>query len=514
LRAGEAIAGRFAAVGDPAAVADSKSLWRRLWRDEGPEIGEDELWVRGVDQVSGAPVRMVPRAGRIAWGEDVRREAVARTVMALGLPVCVPVLHAGPGVVYAEPAAAGRWPSLSVAQAAECTLAVCEAVAHLHAAGCGEELQFGPGNLRICGDGRVAWVVPGVSTLATVDEHRLGQREALEEELARTFGRKRVTDDWYLDPVRRALWSLTGVFFGLTSVQAAARAGAPAKTLATVFQKKTTTAEVTDVAGLGRVLLALVEDPAGWAERVARLPAVPVVPRLRYDWDAIVADGEALMATPPEDRFVARHPEYVTVPLAAAYHQRASRIFNNSGDAAGALGDARLAVKWDATASHRTTRAVILEATGELAAARAEIDAAFATAPLTAPGEEEYRYVEPLEPPELARAFAARGSIALRERAFAQAEEDLRRAWELDRRAEHAIAFAAALYSRGHVQAAAELEAEAALLAPAEPRHRWALLLSLIRLRRFAEARAQAEVLIGLAPGVYEERLARVPWPG
>lgn len=498
---------RFELLSDPEVVAQNQQyLWKQLWGG-GKElpVAEDELWVRAVDRVTGEAVRFVPRSDRMFWGDDLRREAAARVVMQLGLAGVVPVLHAGPGVVYAEAPEAG-WPRLSSTDAAACTISACEAAELLLAAGVDRELHVGPGLLRVLGGGEVAWVVPGVTSLAAVEAHSPGfdhaGREAHERMVAGAFGARPRTWDWRDDAVARVVWELAGMFFTLAGEQALV-ADERLAALAQVYLGKDSGLCVAELAAL---LVPLTAAPELWAERVDKLPHVRVPPRLVMDWDRIVADGEALMAAPAGDTYSARHPQYVTIPLAEAYHQRAC-VAVNCGEYDSALIEATKAVEWDPTVGHRTTRAVILDALGRLAEARAEIDAAFATPPLV---ESDDWYHGPLAPEEEARVHSVRGTIALREGTLAQAEVDLRRAWELEPTVARISAYGAVLYALGRIEEAAKVEAMAVAAAPEDAGVRWALVVSLVRLGRVAEAQGHARELLRLAPGVYDERVGRV----
>jgi len=504
----EWVGGRFELLGDPGVVAQNQRyLWKQLWSGSAElPVAEDELWARAVDRATGEAVRFVPRSDRMYWGDDLRREAVARVVMQLGLAAVVPVLHAGPGVVYAEAPEAG-WPRLSLTDAAACTIAACEAAEWLLAAGVDRELHVGPAHLRVLGGGEVAWVVPGVAALAAVEAHSPGfnyeDREAHERAVAGVFGARPKTWDWREDAVSAVVWQMAGMFFTLAGEEALVAE----ERLAAVAQVYLGKDSGLCVAELAALLVPLTAAPELWAERVVKLPHVRTSPRLAMDWDRIVADGEALMATPAEDAYSARHPQYVTIPLAAAYHQRASLAFNN-GEYEAALVEATAAVRWDPSVGHRATRAVILDALGRLAEARAEIDAAFATPPLV---ESEDWYRGPLAPAEEARVVAARGTIALREGRLVEAAEDLLRAWRLEPTAARISAYGAVLYALGRIEEAAEVEAMAVAAAPEDAGFRWALVVSLVRLGRRDEAQAHARALLRLAPGVYDERVGRVP---
>lgn len=502
----EAIGGRFAVTGDVAVVVQNlQYLGRTLWRGGGKlPLPEDQLWVPALDRETGASVRVVPRQGRMLWGDDVGREAAARVVMRMGLPGVVPVLHAGPGVVYAEPGVGPGWPELGLGAAAVCVVKACEVAARLNAAGLGH-LPVGPSHVRVPRGGDIAWILPAVQTLAVVDMHTVGSRdkdrEVQERAIAEAFGGAVNQERWSREAALPTVWDLAWMFFILAWDEAIV-AGERVAAVARVVLERPLEVSAAELAGL---LVPLTPEPAVWAERVAALPVVRTPPRLPLDWDLVIADGEAVRATPAENMFLERHPQYVTVPLAGAYHQRASVAFNNCAYAE-ALVDATRAVELDDTVGYRTTRAVILDALGRGEEARAEIDAAFATPPLRPSGD---WYRGALATDEEARVYAARGVIGLRARGFAEAEADLRRAWELQPTAARAGALGAALYGLGRVDEAVVLEAIAVAAAPEDAGLRWGLIVSLVRLGRTDEARGHAEVLLRVAPGVFDERVGR-----
>jgi tetratricopeptide (TPR) repeat protein len=285
-------------------------------------------------------------------------------------------------------------------------------------------------------------------------------------------------------------------------------------------------------------------------------PAGRSTPGAKLDWDAIIlvheAQLEATSATDEDRRFI-------TLPLATAYHQRASRS-SARGDALAGLGDIDRAIEIDPFfMPYRTTRAVLLDALGRLTDAYREIDAvlvfleanrqwhaailawekshiqgaemregkalARADARRSLPelanaSDDEVDGLfdfeirsDPPSPQELARAHATRGLVALRQGNHAQAELDLRRAMELSPDAFHAHSLGAALYARGDIAGAAHVEERSVELAPSNPRYRWALALSLRKLGRPNDAREHAERILQLGPDVaaeYRERIVRL----
>jgi Flp pilus assembly protein TadD len=277
------------------------------------------------------------------------------------------------------------------------------------------------------------------------------------------------------------------------------------------------------------------------------------------NWDRIIADGEARLPA-------AAHREYIAMPLGVAYHQRGSRAFA-AGDLAAALRDVERAAALDPWfLRYHTTRAVVLDALGRDEEAFEAVDA-FLTLmdaearkghaivrwqtskglwaevePLEAEVREAARRVLPalrdVDDAEVdlrilsfthemglhamrggaqpngdpARAHATRGTLALRAGRLDLAEADLRRAMALQSNAFHAHCLGAALYARGDAAGAAEVEARSVAMEPRNTRYRWALVMSLRRLGRAREARAQAEEILALEPAVpaHRERFARL----
>lgn len=473
---------------------------RRGWPDEEPDLPTDEdgQWAPGVDRVTGVPVRIVGR--RIwAWLVDLRRETVAQRVMQAAIPGVVPVLHALPGVVYAHPPPVRPRPRLALAAAAACTLAVCELAARLAAIGV-TEMAYGPRNLRLTPQPNEswapAWVVPSIPAFVAFDAFDAG------EDAPRV--------------------GLSGFFFSLLAPEDAA-------TLADL-------AGLDEPAALARELLAHVDRPEAWRRRVLALAALPLAPAVELDDEAVVREGERVLAELSRPRvrrrgrgilgtMRARHDDYrkvwdaehVGFPLAVAYHRRAARALAR-GDQAAAVQAIDRAVALDGHARNRISRAVILDAMGRTTEARLEIEAAFAAEGLGAPLRYDFTRDRPVPDHERARAHATRGAIALRQGDLASAEHDLRRALELHETAAHAHALGAVLFGRGDIAAAASVEARSVELAPDVPRYRWALIVSLHRLGRADEAGEHMQLILRKAPDdptwrARDARLASAPLP-
>ena len=351
---------------------------------------------------------------------------MARRVAVVGSPHLASVLHVGPGVVYAAPPPGLPRGASSTAEAAELALQACEAAAALHVAGVGS-LCFDRHNLRVVGPAegrRIFWLVPGAPDLGWLLDTLLRPRAA------------RVDVAWIDEPARRAAWGIVDFFAALLPQGTLDRPTNPAlQALAAV--RLAPSDLPADVAGVARLLLPLLPASPALLERVAAIPRVAVLPRILLDWDAIIPESEAKLAVvgPANTRFLA-------LPLAAAYHQRASRRWA-SGDLASALADAEHAAVLDgASLTIATTRAVLLDALGRRAEARQVVDEGLRArlAPRAA-----VLFDDSPPPSELPRAHGTRGMFALRDGAPAEAEVDLRRALDGALPAREAALFAHAL---------------------------------------------------------------------
>lgn len=472
---------RFELRGDlQAVVHERQAIWRRLMRRELESVREDAVWSQGFDRVRGEPVRVAPRGSPQVWAREVEIEARARRVAAAG-PIAgvVPVLHVGPGIVYAMPPASRPRPRLGLADAAACALMACEVVARVHALGLGggDCLCFGPSNLRIvesAGGWRIAWLVPGQATLDAID--RLG----LPVEDGRFVEMGAQGDPVGCDRRRLALLFASLLADGEFAEEREAVLAAGA--------------ERGDVAGLARLLLWFVADPGDWTARVDAMPVVRRLSGFTFDWDVVIAEGEELLAggSPGRDA------KFVALPLAAAYHQRAWRRCA-AGEPAAALVDVLRALALDDWCPYRTTQATLLDRLGREEEAREVIAAAVAVAEQQA-ARVDFRGRPMRAPAGLARALATRGLLALKQGQHAAAEEDLRRAVALAPEAGHQHALGAVLYARGALEEAALWEARAVEQAPEVSRYRRALASSLWALGRVDAAREQARELLRQTP--------------
>ncbi|TKD00910.1 hypothetical protein [Polyangium fumosum] len=451
--------GRFDVRGNPDDVASARHvLWKytRLWyRNIEPGLSKKRAyWLLGSDRQAGGQVYIHPRGEAYAWAEDLAIEAVARRVQALASPYTVPVLQVGPGIVFAAPPPACPRPSLPIEAAAACALQACDVVARLHEQGCGR-LGFGPSHLRLVeqsGDLQVRWLVPGVADLDLL--------EALE-----------TTDDceaeamhprWGLnvDPIQHDLWQLAFFFFSLLAMDTRAQAALEPdrrealRTLTQIRDGGPEAGGIQDAAAMAGLFTVLARLPRAGVEP---LPVVRVLPRLYPDWDEVIVEGEAMLEEARLQRERDSHRDwvvYVKLPLAAAYHQRASRAWAR-GDVGAALGDVDRALALDDHAPYHTTRAVLLDMLDRRTEARAAIATAFkvdARQENTQPPWGEQDTDNNAKNVERARAHLTRGILALRERSLDAAEEDLRRAEELDPTPASARARAAVRRARERTQ--------------------------------------------------------------
>lgn len=490
-------AGRFVVESTPEKVVDARQSAYRRSRGNDPAPGEEALWLIGIEVATGKTVWISPRGRLHDWPWQVEDELFARQVMALQSPFIVPVLHVGPGVVYAEPPPAYPRPTLTRADAAACAIQACEVLAHMHALGV-PTLRCGPSHLRLTkrdGAWRIAWLVPGVDVLDVLDTQRAKQgrsQQQLVDEAVAAFTAPVVAVE--APPIVEAQRDVTNFFAGLLAAdEAASAATGPAMTeLRRIARGE---AHCPDMAALARLFLPLVTDPGPWAARIEAMPVVRTLPIRERDWDGIIRDGEATLA-------VGQYRRHLELPLASAYHQRASRACA-AGELEAALADVERAVQLDRHVDYRTTRAVLLERLGRRQAARAEITKVVDIARKNGSFRRDGVIVgrsERVEPADLARALAVAGLFALHDGDLAAAEPALRESLALHETAACAHALGAALYRNGDLEAAAQHEARSVEIEPNNGRYRWALVISLLRLGRREEASEHARAVLRLEP--------------
>ncbi|MDI1436940.1 hypothetical protein [Polyangium sorediatum] len=427
--------GRFDVRGNPDEVASARRvLWKytRLWYRPGLSK-KKAYWLLGSDRQAGGQVYIHPRGEAYAWEEDLAIETVARRVQALASPYTVPVLQVGPGIVFAAPPPVCPRPSLPIEAAAACALQACDVMARLHEQGCGR-LGFGPSHLRLVeqsGGLQIRWLVPGVADLDLLEAlEALAIEDDCEAEAMHPRWRSNV------DPIQHDLWQLAFFFFSLLAMDMRTQGAfepdrrEALRTLTQIRDGGPEAGGIHDAAAMAGLFAVLAHLPRAGAEP---LPVVRVLPRLYPDWDEVIVEGEAMLEEALLQRERGSHRDWVysvKLPLAAAYHQRASRTWAR-GDVGAALGDVDRALALDDHAPYHTTRAVLLDMLDRRTEARAAIATAFKVDARQPPwGEQDTD--NNAKNVERARAHLTRGILALRERSLDAAEADLRRAEELD----------------------------------------------------------------------------------
>lgn len=503
LRRGELVAGRFEVV-DEEELFDQARWWaeRNAWRfPDDRDSHEPHLWRHGVDRETGATVLIEERGPLSGWAEDLENEATARRVLALVSASAATILHVGSGIVYGEPPPGLARGTFTPEEAAALAIEACEVVVALHANGVRPSC-FDSRNLRVVRDGErhaIRWIVPGDPLQAVFDQIDQTKRPP-------RASRKAIA--WADRTVRHDVRWLSRFFEDLLAGAEWPRAASTIADIASAEDE----AVPASVAALARLLLSIASPSTDLAARVAALPVVEwVAPHAALEWSQVIADGEAQLA---KFSTLGARRAYLTLPLAAAYHQRASRSAA-SGALEEALRDADRAIALDPVfLPYATTRAALLDRLGRGAEALPALDHAL----LPRPDVEKQGYFDedaelaPTSDAERARAHATRGMITLRTGALTAAEEDLGRALELSPTALYAHGLGAARYALGSFAGAAEAEARSVAQEPGNTRYRWALVGSLRKLGREGEARAEAETILAQEPGVaaHRERFDRL----
>lgn len=507
-RRGELLAERFELMDDEEEVIEYRR-WLPQWIRQG-NVDEQRLWVRAMDRETGRSVVYSPP---IPDAREVSStiEQVAREVMALRLESVIPVLHVGPGIVYAEPWPVAPRPALGLAEAAACAATACEVVAHLQAIG-DVELSFSPRHLRLAphdGGFRVSWLIPVVPALARLDasarDNASTQNPLTDRDIEMLFG------DEAPEPLSRSVTvsiaiqrNLVAFFFSLLGPDAAQPEGPLGASLRQIHDG---TGWVADITALMRLFVGSVAAPETWTPRIAALPTLRAAPRRPRDWDAKITDLELAIAE-------WRAP-VTALQLACAYHQRASRSFA-AGDAHAALADVDRALVLDHSIGYQTTRAVLLDHIGQRTAARAEAaDACMRAAALRLDSGSVAAFMDAddlVSHADYARALATAGLFAAHDGDLAAAERDLRRSLALQPTAAAAHALGSVLYRLGEVADAAEFEAQSVELEPTNARYRWALVVSLHRLGHTEEAHRHASEVLRREPddSTHRARFARL----
>ena len=264
-----------------------------------------------------------------------------------------------------------------------------------------------------------SWPVPGVPDLDLFEALELAGDRAKESQHPRWR--------YDFDPILHDLWQLSFFFFSLLAPEVQRGGGLDPDgrealgTLVRIRDEGPEGAGIRDAASMAGIFTKIAPLPATSGEA---LPVVRVLPRLYPDWDDVVADGEVLLKNE------ARNPDYFRLPLAAAYHQRASRAWAR-GDVPAALDDAERAIALDNHAPYHTTRAVLLDAQNRRTEAGEAISKVCEILEGPPKPRRPWQEEEPDDSAERARALLTRGIFALRDRRLDEAEADLRRAAEL-----------------------------------------------------------------------------------
>lgn len=478
---------------------------------------------RGIDVESGAPVLVYPLQSKWAVGKllaQEKNETTARLASTLDSPWLLPVLLSTPRVVFAVPPPATRPAApLSLPEAVECLLQLCDVLSRAHAAGIvgvGADIH----DVRVHSENG-AWRI-------TVVLPHLPPR-----------GRSSHADlpPYTLTPVRRDLWTAVSFFLHLLAGHAPEANDrfrdpepplppfgddAAHALLSALLSDQETIPGIPDVASLAERMRPLARVPSDWQSRVAAMPRVTSV-STPHDWDRLIELGEAERLTCEDTRLA-----YVTYPLAAAYHQRAL-VARARGDLDAAVRDLDKAVSVDTCARYYVTRGVVRAARGDHEGALSDYEVAVVAADAKEPtdGVSEWAW-QPPHPLERARARYARGVARYSKGDLPGACDDLQSALHTTRvlagpppanpgwpappwPAPERVREVETLARRAFVAVLRAMFAggpEAFRAAPETSRWRWALPWNLRALGRAAEARAEADrVLAAFQDDARERRL-------
>ena len=442
--------GRFETLGEPKHVCMERSvLWKMThwWPERIPTTfgPRNDYWLSGFERTTGRPALISPRGYGFQWKYDLELEAVARRIQRLALPGILPILHVGGGIVFADPPPAQPRPTLPFQQAARLAFDIAEKAARLHAEGC-RDLAFGPSNLRLVhaqGVWQVQWIVPGVVALDAYDRLEALPREARKPEIN--------SPRWHygLDAISRDIWRIADFFLDVLpphermtpptnagksfgAEYSSAEVASALTTLLRVSAGGPREAGLEDVATLARALAVMANLPRYAANA---LPVVRALPKVFPDWDEVIAEGEAWLASEPH------YKESIQLTLAGAYHQRASRSWAR-GALIHALEDVDKAITHDPFFTYQTTRAVLLDALGRHEEALAILETILLEPPPV--GDNPSRWgarTDAVSSEEMSRAYLARGFLSWRARRFPEALADVRKAHELhaSKQTQHAL---------------------------------------------------------------------------
>lgn len=287
-------------------------------------------------------------------------ETAARVAMSIDCPWITRVRSASP-VVYE-----GNWRAerprepLAVPDAIECALQLCDALARLHAGGwtgLGVDLH----DVCVHPDGdawRVRVVVPHLAPRGRFSYAHLWHHLApVRRDLCAVVALLRDLLAGHT-PAPLAMWG-DGYAYERLAFPRLDDANAR-DVLEALFAEMATSedhAAFVDAASLAATLRPLARDPDAWRARIDAIPrGGPAA--LRRAWSRLIELGEAELATRPND-------PYVVLPLAAAWHQRASAHFAH-GDLDAAWRDLERCLALDPWCRYLTTRGTLRCARGDL----------------------------------------------------------------------------------------------------------------------------------------------------
>ncbi len=460
------------------------------------EITSEGALCEAVDRERGAGVLVRPSSGATRWPEDVDAITVARHLQREPIEGTRPVVWVDECVVFADTPAPKCDGAMPLVDAAQCALRACEIAAELFSLGF-DALSFNEKSLAagyLDGRPAVLFTVP-----APYQRRAMPCRD-------RFFPNLRSSEEWEGETLLAAL--VCCLFFALAPA-AYSRAIDPTKTgfgaaalLARLNLRREEKAPVNPhlallsrgcgeqteqrpeerapgrIAEVARALAELVDTP----DARARAAAIKRIPKraLRYDWDAIAAWGDRLLARGGQGA-----GEYVTPALGEAHHQRACAAWER-GDFELALRAVNRAIDVERIAPYLVTRALVLIALGRVGEARYAVDAAhelIAAYGHDAAEPSRFGWTTPYVPDDAmrGRAFATRARVTLAE---------------------------------GDVAGALRDYAEAVRRVPSNARYRWSLALVLRKLGRDDDAQKQAREALRLDPSDasrarYERHFAR-----
>lgn len=405
-------------------------MWRRFIRDMlgSPQPPRQGWGVEAVAEETATDpgtgetvlVRPFPPAvsgwSTVGFMDQERAEAHARLAMQSSIPHTVRVRAVAPRIVYDLPPSVERPDTMAVGDAVVCLLQLCETLAHAHAAGWAG-LRHGPSDVRIH-EGQITVVLPHLPGDVPGSSAYTGGT-SVQDDVATAIG---LLSDLLAGGGAGSLRRMYSTFDDDQDLDKAPVLPEYIPLIAALDGDVPTSA-----VELAERLLPLA--PSDWSVRVARLPRVTdVSPAI--DWDRLIELGQEAIAEleqPPRGLVEAatrksRDDRYIRCPLGAALHHRAVMAYQR-GDLVAALTDLERAVQLDPWARSLTTRAMVHQALGNVAAAVADEDGA-----VSAVTADQFGSMN--NPADVARAFYVRAVRRFRAADLPGAADDLRAATE------------------------------------------------------------------------------------